>query len=431
VVFQAVLEGPTFLAALPVFRVGGDVVFEYQSALPIKDPLREKPIVTLLNSSTVFAADSVTLSLYDFESGAVNLSRVLSLPPAGIESIDLSDQHGTAGPAPTGLLRLGVSDPSGQVQAYGLKLMPDATATEIPLIARRDAHQSGIYALPSLETHTAHFTLVNLGSVPAEVIAHLTWERGEYALRPVTLGSGAGHHIDFGALLAADVPDPLGRHLDPTVEQAFFQWTSPRGSGELIARMQIQSPDGSDSFGFNCISCCPELPFGAVEPTFATLPIGAVGAFSALEYVSTCTGQIGPFFTSPTATALTYSTPLHWDARNVSATAATSQTPSFESYGNYVRLDCSTRLVFFGDDGPVVVEDDCQREHNPGFDVKKGCCGMHSTDVEMCNDCCDKQLAVARCRCDKLPILQAVCKAEAELANTTCHNQCNLGCGDV
>lgn len=432
VVAAAYLASPGFLASLPVAKPAQLVEAKiYESpGLPLGPDARAEAIVSLFNAERQDGEPIlVAVSLLDLVTGREVAVIEQPLASGEIRSINLRETMSEAFEEADRPLRVQIRrQGDSPFLTYGMTLSSKDGPTDLALIPRFKVHDSGTYPIPGLDDHEVTTTLVNLGEEPAQVFAHLSWERGEYALDPIEILPGGAFRVDFRDLVIRGKLDLKKRAFRPGNAPTYFQWLSRRGSSSLIARTEIRPINGDDVYGFNCFGCCMEFPFGGLEPQFAAFRVGDSADFEPVEFIDTCSGTIGPFHAVPTST--TYSSPLGWNNYDIWATGQTQQTVSFTSQGTYSTITCSTvNRNFFGN-GPVVADDDCQEEHNPDFDPSRGCCGMNGSNTTDCQECCDREKEVADCRCDELPFGSAVCKARVmQVIQTNCRNPCAAGCG--
>ncbi len=427
------LQGPRFLASLPLVSSSSVMEFNrYDSpTLPLGARSENRPILSLFNPSQDSGPPVlVRIALVDLLSGNALASTELSMVPSEVTSLDLRSlwPRVLAGNGQRGL-RVQITTDGAPVMVHGISLASSSSAvTDIELIQRQKVHQSGTYPIPNLEENQVVTTLLNLGDTTAELFGHLSWELGEYALPAIKIAPGAAYRIDFQKLVHRAEADLRGRLFQPEDSTTYFQWLSRRGSSELIARTEIRPLDSSDLYGFNCFGCCEEWPVGGIEPGFATFGTGGQADFVPVEFIDTCAGTMGPFTAFPTSSS--YASPLGWNYNKVWSNSETNQTVSFTGDGQYMWIDCTERSRTFVGDGPVVADNKCALTHHPGFDLSLGCCGTHGSNVQACNDCCAKELKVAKCRCDKIvnPIKRKACNIFADKANSKCTGPCNVGC---
>jgi hypothetical protein len=351
--------------------------------------------VSILDARNVGEPQDINVALLHRRDGTLVASTEFSSRPGEIRAVELSSLIPTGATVALRDLRVTISSQLGKILAAGLMLEPKGTILDLPLFPRGKAHDSGTYPVPALKTHEVATTFVNLGDEKAQIFAHFTSDRGEYALEPIEISPGATHRLDFRALAAVEQPDRLGRRLDPEFESGFFQWFSRRGSSELLARTEARKRGEVDLIGFNCFGCCAESPSGAVIPQSIGFDVGESPELVAVEYVDTCAGPTGPYYAYPNA--LFYSAPLTWNGQAISTTAYANQQVAFQGSGEYTTVTCSTKTItFFG--SAKATSDKCLKENHPEFDPKKSC-GDQTPNCSACYTCCDKQKDTADCRC--------------------------------
>ena len=359
-----VLDGEDFLARLPLN--GGAALSVATDLHAVNVPLwvrgEGQAVYPRQGVAGVFNANSSPLEARVellSNQGSVLAALEQTLQPREIVSVDLaallvSESLGTVPQE----LRLRIRSKAGGLLANGLVFDAAGSPVELELARAEDAHFSGIYPLPSLADHEVTTTLVNVGQENARVVAHITWQEGEYAFGPVEIASGASFQLDLAALAALGEPDLVGRTLDPEYSQAFLQWTvQGQGSRHLLGRTQVQPRFGVDSFGFNCHGCCEESPWGELIPGSVLFPAGGSSLFEACEYIGTCTTILGPYPAS--ISQLNYSSPLSWNGTTASSNSATAQMVDFEGWGAGVEFDgygeCTPFDEVISDDGEVCV----------------------------------------------------------------------------
>lgn len=360
--------------------------------------------------------EPVTVELVEAMSGAVRSSRSFAIGAGQIRKLPLEQLLATVPPGDFLRFRLITGDDKA-VSAFAVAKTGEVA--EFALLPQVKAHESGTYPLPNLEENTVIATFVNVGDSPTEVLGHVDWEGGSYAIAPFMVSPGGSYRLDINSLALSGGPDLLGRTLDPHLQRGFFQWSSRLGSAALLARTEIFPLTSVDFYGFNCFGCCPEKVWGGTIPSVIAFDLGETPSFTASQWIETCTGTMGPYPAwSPT---LAYTGPLSWNGQSISASDYTGQDVSFTASESVVQVTCTTREVRFGGTGRVDV-DKCQKQHNPGYDPKKGCTGMFSS-CGPCKSCCDRETAVAKCRCDKL-FFNEICKKNAVVACQKCKEVC-------
>lgn len=402
IVLVGFLEGPGWLARLPAhpgFEAQGAESYE-SPLLPFPWAARSQPdalrstYLQAFNSAPEERALSVRVLSPD---GVLLAQEQLSVPPES--SKGLHWQPAATAPAEATLgVRLQVAY-TQDVAVFGQAFSQAGDAVDVAFFPRHEAHSSGTYPLPEIPTNSAWINWTNLGTEETEIVGQLSWEGGTYALGPFSVPGGGSRALFFENLQASAEPDLMGRTLPELIEQGHFQWTVRSGSREVIARTEVRQPGDTDSYGINCVSCCPELPWGEIIPASAVFDVGQAFGFQAVERISTCTGNIGPFPVAPGT--MSFSSPLSWNGSTLTTTGFTRQTVGFTAHRERIGLDCRVTTIPIFDDGPVTV-DACMDQHGPeGYDERfeAGGCPGQTTSCSTCAACCEKIQNVGKCRC--------------------------------
>lgn len=201
-------------------------------------------------------------------------------------------------------------------------------------------------------------------------------------------------------------PDLLGRTLDPEYTRGFLKWSARSGSKTLVARTEARPRQGRDTFGFNCTSCCGEVPSGLVVPSTVEFFVGATPSFQTAAQIDTCNGSMGPFPT--TATSLTTPTPFSWNGAIVGASAPAKETASFHGMeeGTFPGTVCVyQQMPIFGLGGPDSCKTLLKKVHKPieSWSNSQACTQQVGSEppnkkCERCNACCSGQRAYRLCR---------------------------------
>lgn len=423
VLVGAILEGWSGQRAqLPVLSPSAGKAGDRFESMILNDPARGIPGEDFQLVGSVFdlrssgALAEVAAELVTASSGVVRARRTVFTEPGSVVTLPLRELSAAA--AWHEQLRLRITSDE-TIAPIAFFVGSDGHIAEAALLPHTKAHESGTYPLPDLRQNRVVATFVNVGAAPAEIVAQMDWEEGSFALPPFSVPAGASYRLAINELAESGQADLLGRTLDVDLRQGFFQWSSRLGSSSLLARTEVFPATTPDFYGFNCFGCCPEQVWGGTVPQSIVFDLGQAPSFTASEWIQTCTGTMGPYVvSSPT---LSYSTPLSWDGHAITSQDYTGQTVSFTARETVVLDDCRTREMLFGGGGRVDV-DECQKAHNPGYDPSKGCIGMFKT-CGTCKSCCDRETAVANCRCDKL-FFNSVCKRNALAACQKCKEQC-------
>jgi len=421
------LEGPNFLAQLPRAP---------KTALPTDSQVNSVQLSGLVANNNDIV---LNLQILDTRStGTRRVTRVHLVNPDGrpteianfetepgeVRSVSLPN---SALPTAIGSLldhRVRVSTQEKGLHAYAFARTGEGQIFDVPLIPSALAHSSGTYPIPNLREHQVVTSFSNLGDEPAQIFAQLTTDRGDFVLDPFVIPSQGAFQLDFNRFAGTRPADSRGRFFPDDFTNAFFQWFSRRGSKNLIARTQVWDATTGDAHGFNCVECCSQVPWGEVEDGPLAVIIGRNFPFTAHEYISTCSGQMGPYYAYPDS--LSYSSPASWSGQSVTASGTTHQDVSFSASGEFVRFDCYTGTTTFTGMGEIIANFDCQNKHNPDYNPAQGCALQFGTGTPECETCCKKQQKVAECTCDLLPALSGVCKSLAKLlVLDACLKLCN------
>lgn len=380
--------------------------------------------VLALHNASPFLSQLVTISLEDFETGAELASVRRLLGPQEVQSQDLGAmlRGSSLSPIDLGTVRLRVQGGTDDLKLWAVSVAPTGEVFDVEVFRREEGNLNGLYALPALEYNEVVDTLVNLGEETAHIRAQVYWESGSYSLPPIEILPGHSHQIDLDEVARLQVPDILGRTLDPELHRGYFQWVTQRGSHEILHRMEIRPRKGWDVFGFKYNTCCRRVSVGDLIPGTAILDFGVSGPFIASEYVYTCTEIMGPY--NAFITQLNYSSPLSWDGFNAISSTDTSQIASFVGAGQEVIDDpfdgCIPQQIQIFDDGPTFA-DPCRAEHHPdpNFEPAKGC-QIQSANCSACYSCCEKEKSVGTCQCKG----NEICKQGVVSACGTCKQSC-------
>jgi hypothetical protein len=414
--------GAPFLSALPLYlRDPSGQSTDYHALrvpLSVKDRIRGDRAPRLSQSDDRYAVPTRTvLSLHNassekqvltiaaerFETGAPLAAFEQTLEPGEILSLDPTRFPRDQGPGPataaTPEVRIAVRGGTDALRLWAVSLSPAGEVFDVRFLRRQDAHPTGLYALPRLEQFEIVDTLVNAGEEPATILGQIFWEDGSYSLPPIRIAPGHSYQLDIDEVAGLQIPDNLGRTLDPAYRRGYLQWVTQLGSGEILDRIELRRRGGWDVFGFKYNTCCESRPVGDLIPGSVVLEFGVPGSFVASEYIFTCSSILGPY--DAYVTDLHYVSPLSWDAETASASDDTYQMASFEGLGQEVVNDpydgCIPLYVDYGDQGPVTA-DPCRDEHHPGYNPAPGC-QAQSSSCSACYQCCEKEKMVGYCQC--------------------------------
>lgn len=440
---QAAADGGAapFLATLPLFlrEPSGEATDYHALRLPLvsrdrirgglalrqgsSEPGRPGVARTVLSLHNAGLDEQVLrIELESFDTGAPIDSFEQPLAPGEIVNLDPTQR--LRGGMDAGTLaaevRLVLRGGTDAVRPWAVSLSPAGEVLDVRFLRAQEAHPTSLYALPSLEQFEIVDTLVNLGEQPTTILGQIFWEGGSYSLPPIRIAPGHSHQLDIEEVARLQVPDNLGRTLDPGYQRGYLQWVTQLGSGKILDRIELRRRQGWDVFGFKYNTCCESRPVGDLIPGSVVLDFGVPGSFVASEYIFTCSSILGPY--DAFITDLDYASPLSWNGETASASDDTYQIASFEGLGQEVVNDpfdgCIPQYVNYGDEGPATA-DACRQEHHPGYNPAPGC-QSQSDNCSDCYECCDKERDVADCQCNG----SAPCEQLAKAACGTCKQSC-------
>lgn len=432
---------PTFLSELPVYdgRVTGASAEFHALRVPLTTAPQLRPssqgirpsdaplvpaksILALYNSS--LEHQLLTISLEDFETGSELASVQRLLEPHEVQNQDLGAllRGASLSQIDLGAVRLRVQGGTDGLRLWAVGVTPTGEVLDVEVFRREEATVNGLYALPALQYNEVVDTLVNLGETTAHIRAQVFWEGGTYSLPPIEILPGHSYQIDLEEVARLQIPDILGRTLDPDFHRGYLQWVTQRGSHEILDRMEIRPSNTWDAYGFKYNTCCRRVSDAALIPGIAILDFGVASPFVASEYIYTCTETMGPY--NAFGAQLNYSSPLSWDGVTASSSTDTSQTVSFQAYGEEVEEDpfdgCLPMQIVISDDGPTFA-DPCRADHHPdpNYDPAKGC-QMQSADCASCYSCCEKEKAVGKCQCKGNGVCEQLVVAQCGTCKQSC-----------
>lgn len=351
------LENGVAVAALPVVPAESELERGWESlpfALHDSEGHEFEPSLSLFDARRAGDPQQVQVDLLEPRSGAVVLTSSLITESSAIKTVNLRAllKEGLESVPPAMRVKVRSAEPG--VLPMAVALSDDGSARDLLLAPSSSGHPSGQYPLPSLSGRSVRTTLLNVGRNSTEVLAHIAWEDGEYALKPLTLSPGEVRQIEIAQIALDGQSDILGRTLDLDYEEGYLQWVS-RPSGAIIARTEVLENDTTDTYGFNCATCCPQSPFGELVPDPLLFGVGANPLFQTCVVYFTCTGQTGPF--PRTGATLTYSPPFSWNGIRISASGAGEGTPEFELIDETLDFACVSRPTLVMEEGDVVAVD--------------------------------------------------------------------------
>lgn len=370
------LEGRDFLSALPV-RPPSEMARGYDA---IRVPLGggSETHVSLFNPAD--RPRSVDFAVLDAATGAALVERRETVAPLAVSSFDVRKLLAREA---TGDIRLHVAA-AGPILAAGAALLPTGEAIDLALFGYGKGHPSGSYPLPPLADFEVVHTFLNLSSSPARIVAQISWSGGTYSLEPFDLPAGASRRLDVAQVAAAQLPDLLGRRLDPGYRNGFLQWTTQSGGHDVIARLEARRRGGRDVVGFNCSGCCTKTPRGSIMPSEVSFAAGETVLFQACETIYTCNSVLGPYPAS--IVSLSSPWPFTWNGTHLSASAGADAEISFTGEGEKLFTTCQVaQIETFGFGRGKT----CQQTHNPlGYDPRKTCVSQTSS-CDACKLCCE------------------------------------------
>lgn len=334
--------------------------------------------VTLFNTST--AAQTVTIDVLESHSGRLIGTRSVQLEAEEVLGVDLL-------PLANGRLREGLrARVTGEVATL---LVDGASATrsgavmDISAHATRSAHHTGTYPIPPLQHHDVRTTIINLDDEPAEIAAQYFWDGGTFAVPIFTVPANGGFDLDPKTFAASGVRDLAGRVLDANGRNLALKWMVWKGSKQLIGRTETRPVSVTDGFGFNCGGCCWQIPEVAIVPDEVELGIGDAPLFQAVMYEHTCTGTLGPWASSVTASSAP--SPFIWDYVNITTSGGAEAWISFDTVAEQYDQQCLFSKVDLAAFGRAKA---CDKVYNPkGYNATQTCAAQTATCTE-CLSCC-------------------------------------------
>ncbi len=412
------LEGKSFLAALPVFAPSELSASRIHQVPSLPDAAHSGSL-TLFNPSV--QPQRVRVELLDLATGEKLGDGTQVLAPRAVGSFSLGSLlRNTVSPRS---LRLGLVG-EAPLAAYGSVTLDGGEVVDIALFPTTSAHAGGTYPVPALQAAVTKTTLVNLGDEPVTVLGHIAWEGGEMALPPLRIGPGRGHQLDFEQVALSGSPDLLGRRLDPTFTGGFFKWIAKEPHARLVARTEVQPRGGRDRFGFNCFGCCWSMPAGDVVPAAVelTLPGQSLPLDACVTY-TTCSGTIGPYPTDPTS--ISSPSPFSWNGQSISASGPKEGTVSFQGTETEITVYCTDRSRIIGDQAGV---DACKihlrkSDGSGSWNFQSACVAQSNNVCQRCTECCNAQKTFRQCKGEEQEVRcreVMTCFQLCELDNPSC-----------
>ena len=365
---------------------------------------RKVPVALIdSRSGTIRAADSVSVSGHS--------ARAFSLNKLWPQVQSWSSSRLVIGPEPGGLF------------AFGFVSFANGHLTELAFFSPRSAHNSGSYPLFDTKTHKTVLHLTNLGRETSTVGIEASSTDGTYTLEPLHIRPSESQSFDVSEQLnSSKTADPSGRLPPQRVQNGFLKWLVIAGSGDLLARTEIQAIGSPDRIGINCFGCCWEFPTGVILPGDVTLTSPGVGTqFETAVRFDTCSGTEGPFaFTEGT---LSYPAPYSWDGMLVSASSGSAEMLGFFGNAQGTGPSCSPTNHAVSAQN---MADACDVWKTSTHCTDNKCdfsnpCDTQTTTCNGCLTCCQKGKAFNECKKKAQHIIQSEFTAcQGVCANTLC-----------
>ena len=266
---------------------------------------------------------------------------------------------------------------------------------EVSLFPYQKVHAQGTYPLPNLKDFKTVTTLVNLSSEDAGVAFQVYWAGGTYAIAPMIVPAGASRTIDLEKIADEQLPDLLGRALDPLRPEGVVKWRAMTGDTELIGRTTVEERHREDGLGFDCYGCCQETATGSILPSEVSFTTSQSPGFESCVTIEDCSGGVmGPYHSYPSSTSV--SSPFSWDTYNISASSAADGGVSFTGSEQVMAVTCQQKTVGIFGFGKAKM---CQKTFNPkGYDGATKTCQQQTQNCLDCRDCCDALAAEKLCK---------------------------------
>lgn len=399
------LEGRDHLSLIPVVgREEWEQTRVHEAIRVSWDPkVRGSAVLSLFNVSD--EETRATVEAFDSVSGARLLRSVERIPPGQPFSLDVGGRLAAMRGRDTGRdLRLRVAANRPGLLVAGKSRQADGSFDDVTLLHPQNAHASGSYPMLPLNTHEVFLTLLNVGDLPADIVAQFYWDGGTYSYGPVRIEANASYRLAVDDVLAEGRPDMLGRKLNPRHRQGFLKWSARGGSNAIVGRTEVRPRGGRDTFGFNCHACCGEIPSGVVIPESVDFFVGATPSFEAAYNIGSCNGTMGPFPAYPTS--FNVPAPFTWNGVNVGASGPASENTTFHGYaqGTLPGTICVYRLMgILGFGRPNSCKTLLKKAHNPtqSWSVHATCVSQVGSEssgkCSKCQACCNQILAWKLC----------------------------------
>jgi hypothetical protein len=386
-VLHGFLTGRNHLSSLPVLDAGA-IAAEYHALRLPAPQASSSTTLTLFRPGDGSAPGSeVSIELIETETGSLVRRLDVPLPAEEVRTVQIEHLAKAAG-----IDELSLRVTSDQPFAIsGLHRSASRTWSELAMVAESSGHDTGNYPLPDTLRHRVFTTLLNLGPLAAEAVFQIYWPGGTYSYGPITIPAGASRRVDIGELQAANTPDLLGRTLPDRIEHGLIRWTSV-GAASIAARTEAVDLASGDLYGFNCKSCCEQLPFAAIIPEVVEFAAGGSATFQSSYYYSTCDGQMGPFPIPPQVQHVP--SPFQWNGLTLSANEAADADIGFEAEVFGRSPFCFSFWRWISKWGKGLL---CKKTFLDPWSNSQACT-VQTSNQQSCLVCCTAQKAYRICR---------------------------------
>lgn len=347
--------------------------------------------VNLFLFNTGDDSEMVLVQLVDQRSGALVSSTAVSLEGRQITSVDLSK---TMGVQLTRNQRIRIEGSSPNLQVRGSVVTQKDEVMDITLHSALNAHKSGTYPIPDLSQHEVITSIINLGNAPSTIAAQYFWDGGTFAVPIISIPPQGYAEINPQALLNAATQDMLHRKLDRNAKHLLLKWMVWSGSQDLIGRTIVRPLVGNDEYGFNCGSCCWQIPEADMQPS-GEVEVGMYEsvALTSVIYWDTCSGMLGPWYVQPNSMSVPW--PFSWDSQTLTTADGSEDFIGFEKFANGSDYLCRPRSF---DIWGWIKGKACDKVYNPrGYDDSKQCTVQTNT-CDQCNSCCEALYNTKLCK---------------------------------
>lgn len=326
-VLHGYLLGRNHLSAVPVVNPG-ELTRDYQVLrLPSSDRASGSFIMLFHPSRTALDRTGdlkVSIELIGSRRESLVARRQLILREGEIRSFAIDSlfplSHGDGN-------RLRVAA-NGPLAVSGVHRDSRSNWSELSFFAEASGHDTGNYPLLDTSRHRVFTTLLNVGAEEASAVFQIYWPQGSYSFGPIPIPPGESRRVDVQDLLQSNEPDLLGRTLPERIESGLIRWTSV-GPASIVARTEALDLTTGDVVGFNCKSCCEQIPVAAIIPEIVEFVAGGSASYQSSYYYTTCDGQMGPFPIPPQVKHVP--APFSWDGTTLAANEAADKDIGFEA----------------------------------------------------------------------------------------------------